>query len=72
MRMANKEIKKISYPLPTMLPSFRDSKYFSRLDIKCSGCFNYIDDIIVIGKDKSEHDKKLSFVLKTLKGNNVL
>lgn len=37
----------------------------------CEGCFNFIDDIIVYGADKEEHDKRLAAVLETLSKNEV-
>lgn len=36
-----------------------------------SGCKNYIDDIIVTGKDKKEHLKNLELVLSRLKENGL-
>lgn len=37
----------------------------------CDGAMNFIDDIVLGGYDKSEHDKRLSQLLATLKKNNV-
>lgn len=37
----------------------------------CEGCFNFIDDVIVFGADKNEHDQRLMIVRKTLKENEV-
>lgn len=47
-------------------------KTMERLLIKCEGCFNFIDDIVVYGATSDEHDKNLSNVLKVLEENNVL
>lgn len=38
----------------------------------CSGVVNYLDDILVHGKDKAEHDKNLEIVLAKLREHNVL
>lgn len=38
----------------------------------CEGCLNYIDDIIVYGVSKEEHDRRLNIVLKRLEDYNVL
>lgn len=37
----------------------------------CDGCLNFIDDIIVFGKDRKEHDERLEMAQKKLKENNV-
>lgn len=33
-------------------------KTLERVIIECEGVVNFIDDILVYGKDKQEHDKK--------------
>ncbi|XP_040159183.1 uncharacterized protein K02A2.6-like [Anopheles arabiensis] len=38
----------------------------------CEGCLNYIDDIIVYGSHRDEHDKRLTKVLQRLKEWNVV
>lgn len=38
----------------------------------CEGVVNYLDDIMVFGKDKEEHDRNLAKVLANLKNHNVL
>lgn len=37
----------------------------------CSGCKNYLDDIIVYGTTKTDHDNNLKAVLACLKNHNV-
>lgn len=37
----------------------------------CSGCLNFIDDIIIFGMNKAEHDNNLKKVLSRLKERNV-
>ncbi|XP_062541850.1 uncharacterized protein K02A2.6-like [Armigeres subalbatus] len=37
----------------------------------CKGCRNYLDDILVFGSTKSEHDENLANVLACLKNHNV-
>lgn len=37
----------------------------------CKGTVNYLDDILVHGETKEEHDKNLAEVLNRLKNNNV-
>lgn len=37
----------------------------------CDGCLNFIDDIIVYGTDREEHDKRLEKALLTLRNRNV-
>lgn len=37
----------------------------------CDGCLNFIDDIIVFGEDKREHDHRLAKVQEALKENEV-
>lgn len=44
---------------------------FKQIFENCEGCDIYIDDIIVYGKNKIEHDERLRKVLKTAKKNNV-
>lgn len=31
----------------------------------CEGCFNSIDDVIVFGKDRNEHDRRLAKAQRT-------
>lgn len=35
----------------------------------CDGCLNFIDDIIVFGEDRKEHDERLARVKNTLEDN---
>lgn len=37
----------------------------------CEGCLNFIDDIIVFGEDRKEHDTRLAKAQKTLEMNGV-
>lgn len=46
-------------------------KILERILSGCEGCLNYIDDIIIYGADKTEHDERLKKVLQRLKENNV-
>lgn len=47
-------------------------KTLERILINCEGTVNFIYDILVFGRDKKEHDRRLEKVLNVLKGNNVL
>lgn len=47
-------------------------KIMEHMLIKCQGVANFIDDIIVCGRDEKEHDENLKNVLHVLKVNNVL
>lgn len=47
-------------------------KIMERMLLKCEGAVNFIDDIVVFGKNEAEHDERLKCVLDTLKENNVL
>lgn len=47
-------------------------KTLERMLLKCEGCINFIDDILIFGKDKEEHDQRLERVLKTLEENDVV
>lgn len=38
----------------------------------CSGCLNFIDDIIVFGEDMAEHDRNLAAVMDRLKVYDVV
>lgn len=38
----------------------------------CSGCMNFIDDIIVHGRSKEAHDNNLKVVMARLKERNVV
>lgn len=40
--------------------------------IECEGVVNFIDDILVYGKDKQEHDKRLQKVIETLRTNDIM
>lgn len=46
-------------------------KTMERILSGCDGCLNFIDDIIVFGKDRKEHDERLEMAQKKLKENNV-
>jgi transposase InsO family protein len=47
-------------------------KVFERMLSNCSGCINYIDDIVVFGETSEIHNRNLQKVLQTLKNNDVL
>lgn len=47
-------------------------KILEQMLLGCDGCFNYIDDIIVVGATREEHDSNLSKVMATLNENGVL
>lgn len=47
-------------------------KTFEQILIKCKNCVNFLDDILVFGKDEKEHDECLNEVLAALKAYNVL
>lgn len=47
-------------------------KSLERVLIECSGVINFIDDILVYGKDQKEHDSRLRKVLDTLKTNGIV
>ena len=47
-------------------------KSIERMLLRCNGTINFIDDILVYGKDLEEHDQRLETVMKTLKENNVV
>lgn len=38
----------------------------------CQGVVNFIDDILIYGKDADEHDKRVEHTLRVLQENNVL
>lgn len=38
----------------------------------CEGVVNYLDDIMIFGKNKDEHDKNLAKVMECLRNHNVL
>lgn len=46
-------------------------KVMERIVGPCDGCLVYIDDIIVYGATKMEHDQRLDAVLLVLKKNNI-
>lgn len=46
-------------------------KILEQLLSNCNGCFNYIDDIIVYGSSRKEHDERLKKVMDTLKENHL-
>lgn len=47
-------------------------KTLERMLLGCEGVINYIDDILVFGKDLEQHDKRLDKVMTILKNNNVV
>nr|XP_049699503.1 uncharacterized protein LOC110376634 [Helicoverpa armigera] len=47
-------------------------KTLERVLIECEGVVNFIDDILVYGKDKQEHDRRLQKVIETLKANDIM
>lgn len=47
-------------------------KIMEKMLLSCEGVVNFIDDIVVFGRDKNEHDARLQNVLTVLKDNNVL
>lgn len=47
-------------------------KIMEKMLIPCDGAVNFIDDILVFGRNKAEHDARLAQVLQVLKDNNVL
>ena len=47
-------------------------KALEHILIGCNGCFNYIDDIIVFGEDKTQHDLNLQKVLSVLNEKQIL
>lgn len=46
-------------------------KIMEQILSNCAGCVNFIDDILVFGTTKEEHDANASKVLATLKENNI-
>lgn len=47
-------------------------KILEKMLLKCDGVINFIDDILIYGRDEQEHDLRLQEVLRVLKENNVL
>nr|XP_026484830.1 uncharacterized protein K02A2.6-like [Vanessa tameamea] len=47
-------------------------KTLERVLIECEGVANFIDDILVYGRDKKEHDIRLQKVLETIRANNIM
>ncbi|XP_053607193.1 uncharacterized protein K02A2.6-like [Plodia interpunctella] len=47
-------------------------KVLERMLLGCDGVFNFIDDILIFGRDLEEHDKRLKKVMEVLKENNVV
>lgn len=47
------------------------SRIISNLLAKCAGCENYIDDILIYGRTKEEHDSRLNKVLFTLNSSGL-
>ncbi|XP_022836497.1 uncharacterized protein K02A2.6-like [Spodoptera litura] len=47
-------------------------KTLERMLLGCEGTINFIDDILVYGKNIEEHDQRLEKVIKTLEENNVV
>lgn len=46
-------------------------KILERILLGCDGVINFIDDILIFGKDQKEHDDRLEKVLTVLKSHNV-
>lgn len=46
-------------------------KILENLLIQCEGVVNFIDDIVVFGRNESEHNKRLQHVLQVLEDNNI-
>ena len=47
-------------------------KILERILLPCEGVINFIDDIVIFGKDDIEHNKRLKHVLDIFKDNNIL
>ncbi|XP_055910452.1 uncharacterized protein K02A2.6-like [Eupeodes corollae] len=47
-------------------------KLLERILLKCDGVMNFIDDILVYGKDETEHHERLNNVKEVLQQNNVV
>lgn len=47
-------------------------KTLEHMLLGCEGVINYIDDILIYGKDMHEHDSRVRKVMTVLKDNNVL
>lgn len=47
-------------------------KIIEKILIDCKGCFNFLDDILVFGKDDADHDDNLCVVKARLNDYNVL
>ena len=47
-------------------------KILERILLPAEGVVNFIDDIVVFGRNEAEHDARLNNVLNILKQNNVL
>lgn len=47
-------------------------KIMERILLKCEGTVNFIDDIVIFGSNRIEHDQRLQETLKVLEENNVL
>ncbi|XP_047991724.1 uncharacterized protein K02A2.6-like isoform X2 [Leguminivora glycinivorella] len=47
-------------------------KTIEKLLLGCEGVINFMDDILVYGRDKEEHDTRLQQVTNVLKENNVV
>ncbi|XP_049886625.1 uncharacterized protein K02A2.6-like [Pectinophora gossypiella] len=47
-------------------------KTLEHMLLGCEGVVNYIDDILIYGKDMQEHDARVKKVMSVLKDNNVL
>lgn len=47
-------------------------KTLGKILVECDGVINFIDDILVYGEDKEEHDSRLKKVMEVLEQNNVL
>nr|CAH7725339.1 unnamed protein product [Callosobruchus chinensis] len=47
-------------------------KIMEKMLLPCDGTVNFIDDILIYGKNEEEHDHRVKFTMKLLKDNNVL
>lgn len=47
-------------------------KTLERILIRCEGAVNFIDDILIFGADREEHDSRLNKVLDTLRTNGIM
>ncbi|KAJ8735710.1 hypothetical protein PYW07_007330 [Mythimna separata] len=47
-------------------------KTLERILLPCKGVINFIDDILVYGKNRTEHDARLEKVTEVLEANNII